>query len=162
MFETIIVPLDGSELAEAALAPALNLRGRLNAGLVLVRAVESEGQRLAQSAAMVDQPGAAAATVEMVQQMAEAERGEAAAYLEEVAARLKEHDAGREIREGAAAEAIIAAAEERNGPLIVMSSHGRGGLDRLVFGSVADAVLRESRVPLLLIRPLDESSTDQA
>jgi nucleotide-binding universal stress UspA family protein len=63
-----------------------------------------------------------------------------------------------EVREGPAAVTIIQAAGSLQGPLIVMSSHGRGGLGRLVYGSVADAVLRESHIPVLLVRPPAVSS----
>jgi nucleotide-binding universal stress UspA family protein len=57
-----------------------------------------------------------------------------------------------------AADAIVDTAHERNAGLIVMASHGRGGLGRALFGSVADSVLRRSRVPVLLIRLEEENS----
>jgi nucleotide-binding universal stress UspA family protein len=56
------------------------------------------------------------------------------------------------VAEGEAADAIVEQAAENGANLIIMSSHGRGGLGRLVFGSVADAVLRHSPVPVLLLR----------
>jgi nucleotide-binding universal stress UspA family protein len=54
---------------------------------------------------------------------------------------------------GPAAEAIVEAAHFRKADLIVMSSHGRSGLGRLVLGSIAETVLRATHVPILLIRP---------
>ena len=154
MFETIIVPLDGSELAEAALTPALELRERFGAHLLLLRSIESEAERLTEAAVFGEAAVSAAVNVDVVDRMIEAERGEATAYLEAVKKRLGAAVAAEsEVRAGPAVEAIISLAAEREGALIVMSSHGRGGLGRLVFGSVADAVLRESHLPVLLIRP---------
>jgi nucleotide-binding universal stress UspA family protein len=153
MFETIIVPLDGSELAEAALTPALELNKRLGSRLLLLRAIESEAQRLTQAAIFADQPAAAAANVEMVEKVVAAEREEATQYLAALKQRLGgEARVETMIGEGPAADVIKSTAVETPGALIVMSSHGRGGLGRLVFGSVADAVLRESGVPVLLLR----------
>jgi nucleotide-binding universal stress UspA family protein len=57
-----------------------------------------------------------------------------------------------------ATEAILEEAQREPGTLVVMSTHGRGGLGRLVFGSVAQAVLERSHVPLLLIRVGDQAS----
>jgi nucleotide-binding universal stress UspA family protein len=54
---------------------------------------------------------------------------------------------------GNAADAIIAAADEQQAGLIAMSTHGRSGLGRLVMGSVADAVVRRTTVPVLLVGP---------
>ncbi len=154
MFETIIVPLDGSELAEAALTSALELRERLGAHLLLLRSIESEAERLTEAAVFGEAAVSAAVNVDVVDRMIETERGEATAYLEALKKRLGAVVAAEsEVRAGPAVEAIISLAAEREGALIVMSSHGRGGLGRLVFGSVADAVLRESHLPVLLVRP---------
>jgi nucleotide-binding universal stress UspA family protein len=61
-----------------------------------------------------------------------------------------------------ATEAILQEAQREPATLIVMSTHGRGGLGRLVFGSVAQAVLERSHVPLLLIRVKDhEGAVDE-
>ena len=56
------------------------------------------------------------------------------------------------MRSGAPAQEIVAAAREAGADLIAMSTHGRGGLGRLIFGSVAEAVLREAEIPVLLMR----------
>jgi nucleotide-binding universal stress UspA family protein len=57
-----------------------------------------------------------------------------------------------DLRREPAAEAILAGAAEQGADLIVMSTHGRGGLDRVAHGSVADRVLRAAAVPVLLVR----------
>src|SRR5439155_24951135 len=58
-----------------------------------------------------------------------------------------------EVRAGTPAEVVTAVAEDHDATLMVMSTHGRSGLGRVVFGSVAEAVLRDGTVPLLLVRP---------
>jgi nucleotide-binding universal stress UspA family protein len=80
---------------------------------------------------------------------------EAEAYLGQLAARLS--DKGLEHVEtsvwyGPAGPAIVDAAESGKADLIVMSSHGRSGLGRLVFGCVAEDVLRGTRIPILIVR----------
>jgi nucleotide-binding universal stress UspA family protein len=84
-----------------------------------------------------------------------AETAEAQAYLEAVAGRLaaREYAVGREVRPGAPAEAIDAVCRERGAALVVLATHGRTGLDRLLLGSVAEAVVRHGGAPVVLVRP---------
>ena len=151
MFETILVPLDGSDLAEAALAPAREIKGKFGSRLVLLRAIEPESHRLTQTPAFFESPAAAVSQVELVEQMMVSDRQEARRYLDTVAESL-----GTAVEsfvvEDAPADAIIALAAEKDASLIVMSSHGRGGIGRLVPGSTADVVMRESKTPVLLLR----------
>lgn len=136
---TVLVPLDGSPLAEAALPTALEILGdNPGASLVLLRAAEASSL-----------PGAdpTEAQIEVVR--------EAEYYLESVAARLAER--GAKVRTsvwyGPAAPAIVEAAYVLKADVIVMSTHGRSGLGRLILGSVAESVLRGTRTPILLLRP---------
>ena len=136
--ERILVPLDGSSLAESALPVAVDLlAGRPNSTLLLLRAAEA--------LAFLGDPIEA-----QVQVVREAEE-----YLDAVRARL----AGSGVAEvktsvcyGPAASFIIETAQVAKADMIVMTTHGRSGLRRLVFGSVAEAVLRGTRTPILLIR----------
>jgi nucleotide-binding universal stress UspA family protein len=157
MFETILVPLDGSHLAEAALEPARQLREKFSSRLILLRSVESVSQRLVHTPGILEPPAAAAVNVELIEEAIEAERAEARSYLDGVREQLGGSDVEAVLMEGEPAEAIIAGATERGAGLIIMSSHGRGGLARLVFGSVAESVLRNSQVPVLLIRSKESS-----
>jgi nucleotide-binding universal stress UspA family protein len=102
----------------------------------------------------MDSPAAAAAQVELVEQAMEAERNEAKSYLDTQADKL---GAGVEayLVEDDPKDAIVSVAKEKGVSLIIMSSHGRGGLGRLVHGSVADAVLRSNEIPVLLLRDID-------
>jgi nucleotide-binding universal stress UspA family protein len=142
---TILVPLDGSIVAEAALTPAVDLARTAGAKMVLLRAAE------AHTGPLTDPVEA------QVHVMREAEE-----YLAATQARVKSAGVAEvEVSAwyGAPAEAIVEAARHRKADLIVMSSHGRTGVARLVLGSVAESVLRATAVPILLIRaagaPLD-------
>lgn len=137
--EKILVPLDGSPLGEAALPFALDLlHEHPTASLLLLRAAEAP-TRLG-----VDP------TEEQVRVVREAE-----SYLESVAARLAQRgakDVKTSVWYGSPAPAIIEAARIGKVGLIVMSTHGRSGLGRLVLGSVTESVLRGTRTPILLVR----------
>lgn len=135
--EKILIPLDGSALAETAIATALEVAGRAPA-FILLRAAEAHTL-----------PGAdpTEAQVEVVR--------EAEGYLATIAARLKEQGVDRvetSVWYGPAEFAIVDAARLRKADLIVMSTHGRSGLGRLILGSVAESVLRGTTTPILLLR----------
>ena len=134
----ILVPLDGSALAEAVLSRAIELVKDSGAKVELLRAVE------AHTIPGVDP------TEAQIKVVAEGE-----AYLADVAARLKADgigDVATSVWYGPAAYAIIEAARLRKVDLIAMTTHGRSGLGRLILGSVAESVLRGTTVPILLDR----------
>jgi nucleotide-binding universal stress UspA family protein len=137
--DRILVPLDGSELAEAAIPGAVETAASRSFNLMLMRAAEARTL-----------PG-----TDMIDAQIEAVR-EAEAYLASVKAKLERQGVQKveaNVWYGPAASAIIEAAQLYKPDLIVMSTHGRSGLGRLIFGSVAESVLRGSTVPILLIRP---------
>lgn len=140
--EKVLVPLDGSPLAEAALPKALELvKDSRGASLLLLRAAE---------APVLGAGDPVAAQVEVVR--------EAEDYLAAIAARLRAaglHDVSTSVWYGPPAPAIVEAAEIAKVDLIVMSTHGRSGLGRLFLGSVAESVLRGTHIPILLLRPTD-------
>ena len=154
MFETIAVPLDGSELAEQALLPAAELALRLQAKVVLVQAVDSLAQRMSSPPAMLEAPSAAAASIDILQKSLDAEKAAAREYLSARRDSLASRGLNAEafVGEGPAADVILSVARDEAAGMIVMSTHGRGGLGRLVFGSVADAVLKRADLPVLLVR----------
>jgi nucleotide-binding universal stress UspA family protein len=136
--KTILIPLDGSEMAETAIAEARQL-ARSDSTLVLVRA-----------ASALSLPG-----TDMVDTQLFAVR-EAEAYLDSLKDRLEQEGVRRiqtHVWYGPAGAAIVEAARSYNADVIVMSTHGRSGFGRLVFGSVAESVLRGTTVPILLVRP---------
>jgi len=140
-FRRAIVPLDGSMVAEAILPWFLRMAQPLGLEVVLVRIVPT-----VQSTAMED-PRHAGDNIERVRQ-------EAVDYLRAVAS-MPAFDGLHVIttvRTGEADVEIIEAAHEFQADLIAMTTHGRTGLRRLLFGSVAEAVLRTADVPVVVVR----------
>jgi nucleotide-binding universal stress UspA family protein len=134
----VLVPLDGSPLAEMALPTAIELlRDSPGATLILLRAA------VATTLPGIDPTEAQVAVVR-----------EAEEHLEGVAARLRDEGLSRVVTlvwYGSAAQAIVEAAGARRVDLIVRSTHGRSGLGRVVRGSVAESVLRGTRTPIFLV-----------
>jgi nucleotide-binding universal stress UspA family protein len=88
----------------------------------------------------------------------EAEKESAAEYLERVSAQLRQRGVAQvtiEEPEGPPADAIVRRAQDLGASLILMTTHGRSGLGRMFFGSVADSVLRHAPCPVLLVRVAD-------
>lgn len=134
----VLVPLDGSVLAEAALPRAVELVASSGAKLLLLRAVETN--RLSG----IDRTEAQLRAVR-----------EAEDYLTRIGDRLTAlgvKDIEVSIWYGPAVSAIVQAAQLHPVDLIVMTTHGRSGLGRLVLGSVAESVLRGTTTPILLVR----------
>ena len=136
--DRILVPLDGSMLAEAALWAAIDLAGKNGATLSLVRAAQ------AHTLLGADPVEAQVRTVR-----------EAEEYLAAVRRQLQDKGVTRvetHVWYGPAAAAIVEAASFQKAGLIVMCTHGRSGLGRLVLGSVAESVLRGTTIPILIVR----------
>lgn len=153
MYSRIIVPLDGSEVAESALPNATGLARALNIPLLLVRVVD-----ITHSPPMVG--SGVVPSYELNFEMIEEERVEAREYLDNMVQRLSGDglEVQRELREGPVARRIVESASP--GDLITMASHGRTGLSRWFLGSVAEEVMRQARTPVLLHR--EQSDTDDA
>jgi nucleotide-binding universal stress UspA family protein len=137
----LVVPLDGSELAEGALVPAVGLSETLQAPIALVRVVP----RFLTSAPMSSAPGILDFTD------FQSARAGAASYLDSVAARLRDQGTSvttELIVDQAVPQGII---DEAAGDLIVMSTHSRPPAQRAVLGSVTDKVVRGSRGPVVVI-----------
>lgn len=139
MFKKLLVPLDGSSFAEQALKPAATLARALDAyvELVLVRKPMAFNEIV--DAAWLRDPS-------------EGERAYITAKAQELAREESIVVSGSAIR-GLAAEAICEHAKAIGAELIVMTSHGRTGISRMWMGSVANEVIRESPVPVLVLRP---------
>jgi nucleotide-binding universal stress UspA family protein len=145
MYKRIVVPLDGSDLANEALAPARELAKRLDVPLHLIRAVDPTAYSRVGSIGMGFDYTA-------VDALLSEEEQDATSYIDEQVKSLTDDGftvSGTVLR-GYAAAAITTSTEE--GDLLVMASHGRTGVRRWFLGSVAEEVLRQSSVPVLLIR----------
>lgn len=148
MYRKILIPLDGSELAECSPEHARAIaQGCRVTDVLLLQVIEPFSTQAMAALAEADTD-----TVTRVRQQNQLEARE---YLAKVERRLK--DQGIVPRtatvEGRPAEEILSYAEENNVDLIILSTHGRSGLSRFFFGSVADKVSRHSRVPVLLLAP---------
>ncbi len=148
----ILVPLDGSELSEEALDPALELAKVLGAELRLLRVVEPYPAAYAYA-----DPSAYI----MIDPTPELEA--ARAYLDQVAVRLREKGAVVDVKEefGFAVTTITDTARAQAVDLIAMSTHGSSGLRRLIMGSVATGVVQRAAVPILIVRPAAARETAQ-
>ena len=146
MYKKILVALDGSKLAECVLPHVQTLvQGCQVRDVVFMRVVEpikpvvsSEGMLTPQEAERI--------TESMV--------SEAEMYLKTLVQGLKYDGAGMkwEMKKGPVAQTLVDYATEHGVDLIVIATHGRSGVSRWVWGSVADRVLRASCVPVLMVR----------
>lgn len=141
--EKVLVPLDGSPLAEKALAPAIELVQALDPELHLLRVTTSGHMRFETDSK--DEVFAEIEDTEVVQ---------AQDYLQEQADRLDIANVRPivDVAKASVAEAIIDYAAKEGMDLIVMSSHGRTGLQRWVYGSVAEKVLRSACCATMIVR----------
>src|SRR5688572_14627621 len=144
MIRTIMVPLDGSEFAEQALPIAEALAASLGAALRLVTVHDPK-------LAWLDPAEAAAAFADLGDSLREEEES----YLQRKAGELARR--GRAVahamRKGEPAAELAKHAQAEKVDLVVMTTHGRGGVSRLWLGSVADRLVRQSDRPVLLLRP---------
>jgi nucleotide-binding universal stress UspA family protein len=156
VYGKILVPLDGSKLAEAVLPYVQELAQRFDSEVTLIQVIAPLSKLVAETmpAAMEPTGAGAAVGVEAASEALKAEREDARTYLDGVVGRLKAQKikVQAEIAEGTAGDAIVEYAHGHAMDLIAMSTHGRSGLLRLVFGSVADQVLRQAGTPVLLVR----------
>jgi nucleotide-binding universal stress UspA family protein len=144
---SVIVPLDGSELAEKVIPAVVELAKKLNLEAVLFRAYT-----IPPSAAI---PDPEIAYVVADEELISALREEATAYLNKKAAELKElgvHKVSTVAEYGFGADEIISLARKTPDNLIAMCSHGHSGVKRWVLGSVTETVVRHSGDPVLVIR----------
>jgi nucleotide-binding universal stress UspA family protein len=141
MFKTLLVPLDGSELSESILPRVIAVAKPSNARVVLLQAHEP-----------LDQGVRVAMGQDLAGKLDTVTREDAEANLNKVAGDLANQGIRADIAlaEGKPAEAILEYVSTHTIDLILMASHGRSGLSRWAFGSVAEKVLRQSPVPVLI------------
>ena len=146
-FQHILVPLDGSQLAEQILEPALALGRLMHAEYTLLRIVEPLTLR---------DYDPVSARAHLSERTNEEVRREAEEYLAAIAERLRADGLQctfRAVIDRQSAAGILQAIHESGIDLIAMTTHGRGGLGRLLIGSVAYNVVRDAEIPVLIERP---------
>jgi nucleotide-binding universal stress UspA family protein len=142
MYKRALVALDGSPVAETIIPFILDIAGPLDLEVTLLRVLQPLPPMVLEGSPYLSAEDPAARRID------------AEEYLAPVAVELRNKGVRvtTAVRSGGPAEEIVAAARAAGADLIAMSTHGRGGLGRLIFGSVAEAVLREAEIPVLLMR----------
>jgi nucleotide-binding universal stress UspA family protein len=143
----VLVPLDGSPLAERAVTAAMRLVSTIGGELVLLGVVEAAPTSvLDPNVLLVSDPTPAQATV--------------GAYLDGIASQLRASSISvtTQVSQGAVGMTVIRASAELDADLIAMATHGRSGLTRLIVGSAAREVLERADRPVLIVRPRSASA----
>jgi nucleotide-binding universal stress UspA family protein len=148
MYNKLLVPLDGSELAECTLGHVRAIVTGCNIPeVVLLRVVEPlPGQTVA---ALAEAGG------NLLNELEASQKEEASDYIQKMAAMLQKEgiNAKPVLVSGYAAEEILNYSKNNKVDLIIMSTHGRSGIKRWIMGSVANRVLGHSSIPVLTIIP---------
>lgn len=152
MYKRVVVPLDGSPVAEAIIPFILEIAGPLDLEVVLLRVVPPLVPQVVESSRHV------------VFEDVERRRVDAEEYLAPLAVELRDKAVRvrTEVRRGEPAIEIVAGAREAGADLIAMTTHGRSGLGRLLFGSVAESVLRHGEFPVFLMRLTEAQVAERA
>jgi nucleotide-binding universal stress UspA family protein len=148
MYQTILIPVDGSKRAEAILSHVENL-GKINDAKAVFLKVEEEPIMLGRDE-VID--------VAKYREEFQSRIKESNAYLDSLKAMFREKgiDAVTQLAYGSVVKAILNTAAEAGADLIAMATHGLSGLARVSYGSVAAGVLQAADIPILLIRSCDD------
>lgn len=148
MFGKILVCLDGSTLSEQIVPYATEVARRFGSKVVLLQVLQIPSSLAAASA-----QGAENVIEEELRRLS----FEAHQYLDGISAQIKEKGVQAEVAviEGTPGDAIVEFASQSQIELIIVATHGRKNLGRLVFGSVADHVIRHTTIPVLSVKPDD-------
>ena len=153
MYKKLLVPLDGSELAEKALAHALELAKAFDSDVYLLQVVMH----------MVGSLAPYEIEYQLGESFREAALREAHEYLDRMVTNHKDKISGTihtKVVEGIIVDSILEYGAFQQVDLIVMATHGRSGISRWVFGSVAERVLRASKCPVFLVRVNPETNDE--
>jgi nucleotide-binding universal stress UspA family protein len=141
-----MVPLDGSKLAECVLPHVEAIAKLSKASIELVHVIEP-----------IELPtrGGIALSIDDLRQIELHTKNDAESYLREILERLKLDGikAHSKLLTGKAADSLVDYIQESTFDLVIMATHGRSGISRWIWGSVAERILHSSSIPVLLIRP---------
>ena len=145
MYDNILVPLDGSARAEKILDHVIEMATRFEVEVILLQVLAQEMPLVSPYDSMID----ITPELEMVE-----EKTEARTYLDDICERLENVNIQTRCRVevGPIVDTIINVAKEMDVDMVAMASHGRSGLARVLYGSVASGVLEKIDRPLFLIR----------
>jgi nucleotide-binding universal stress UspA family protein len=148
VYNRMLIPLDGSTIAEQVVPYARTFARRLKLPVELLAVVDGEALLTSVERARV------------FDDLMDREKRKSKEYLERIAKRFSGSRVKRTVEEGKAAEVIIEKAAADRSTLIAMTTHGRSGLNRWLLGSVAEKVLRATTNPLLLVRAAPDARTE--
>ena len=154
--QTVVAPLDGSPLSELSIPHAISVAGALSAGITLLRITPTENDYRRRIDMITPEMGAILDLhLANPEDMTAADAADTSAYLDDLRNRMRiDHAHGvaadHQVNDNVAQTIIDRAAAPPS--LVVMTTHGRSGLGRMVLGSVTDRVIRHSNLPVLVIR----------
>jgi nucleotide-binding universal stress UspA family protein len=152
MYERILIPTDGSDVAEAAVGHALDLAERYGAEVHALYVVDIDSVNFSLGTEQVDRlKQGRFDEMDELKARADEATGAVAAAAAERGVEVVEHVSG-----GRPHKVIADYAEDNGADLIVMGSHGRAGVRRALLGSVTERTLRSTHVPILVVDYLDE------
>jgi nucleotide-binding universal stress UspA family protein len=151
MYERALVPLDGSGVAEGVIPFVMEIARPLGLEVTLLRVVTPMPPTVVDGGPVI---------IEDIDTL----RAEAEAYLAPFATELRANGvrARTKVRCGEAVAEILAGARAAKADLIIMTTHGRTGFGRFLFGSVAEAVLRQANLPVFLMHQTDAQMAARA
>ena len=146
MYRKIMVPLDGSQLAECVLPHSETIAKLCQATVELVRVIEP---------IEIPTRGGIALSVDDLKQIESHSKRDAEDYLNVIADRLTRVGirVQSKLLTGKAADSLVDYIHKSDFDLVIMATHGRSGVSRWIWGSVADKILHSSSTPVLLVRP---------
>ena len=157
MFKRIVVCLDGSSLAEKILPYVTEGAVPFSTKVILLRVLD-----VPSTVAWIE---GTTADTEIVTKESQRDKKEAEAYLKSIATSMRERDLDVEsvvLHRIAPDEAILDYASQNHVDIIAMTTHGRSGITRTLMGSIADSVVRQSHLPVLVIHPPETADNVQA
>lgn len=167
MYQKIMIPLDGSELAECVLPHAEALiQGGMAKAVVLIWVLEQLPTAMygasVETFASSAQEDIFASNADYWGKMEAERKSTATEYLGRIAGRFTPYgaDIKCEVLEGRVAETLSSYAEKNKVDLLLIATHGRSGVNRWLMGSVADRILHYSDIPVLMVRATGSKPTD--
>ena len=153
MFERILVPLDGSRLSGKALSYAIEVGRRFDADVILMQVVPPTSPAVL-TTGDIGSPVVTEITLQNAREQDERNISHAKRYIQGQLRKVKAQGikGSQNVVMGIPANSIMGFCRKQDIDLVVMTTHGRSGLRRALLGSVADQVIRESGVPVLVVR----------
>ena len=154
MYKDILVPLDGSDVSASSLPTARQLAEALGARVHLLQ-ISSQTEEFAVMRGAEFGTLGSDYSQQVLDEVMTAQRDRIEKYLNEVGDELTSAGLNvvKAVEDGQAADKIVDYAEAAEIDLIIMSTHGRGGVRRFLVGSVTDKVIRSTNLPVLVIHP---------